>query len=132
MKALLLLVLAGALSGTACAGPGEGSQAMPAQRITREMPVARLALPQQHGRGVLIEVTRVDNPTRAGVTLVVRAKGHAEPLARFALFPPDQPARFALRVPGDVREVEVTLAPEEHAKAAPPLVEVRATAHRPD
>ena len=132
MKALLLLVLAGALSGTACAGPGEGSQAMPAQRITRETPTVVLALPERRERRVLIEVTRVENPEHAGVTLVVRAKGHAEPLARFTLFPPDQPARFALRVPEEAREVEVTLAPEEHTKAAPPTVEVRATVHKPD
>jgi len=111
------------LSGTACAGP-EANQTMPIQRITRAVPETTLALPAARRGRVVIEVTRVDNPGGVAVTLVVTGET-AEPLARFALYPPDKPARFAVRVPEGVTRLRVAL---EAKGEAPPLIELRVAA----
>ena len=104
------------------------SQAMPTAsdpvHLDASRPSQQLALPDHHGR-LTLEVT----PTRAGgegaVTLIVALPGGANPIARFSLYPVDQPARFALRVPADATSLIVTL---DRARGSNAALDVRAVA----
>lgn len=87
--------------------PEEPAMAVELDAESRE---ASLALPAERGDRVLVDVRPL--PGRAaGGTVSVYAEGSQEPLTRFTLYPPDQPARFAVSAPADVRRLRVVFEP---------------------
>jgi hypothetical protein len=87
--------------------PEEPGMAVELDAESRE---ASLALPAGRSGRVLVAVRPL--PGRAaGGTVSVFAEGSQELLARFTLYPPDQPARFAVAVPADVRRLRVVFEP---------------------
>ena len=115
----LLLVLA----ALAC---GQHPPDRPSVEIGAKVRAAVVALPVGHGGKVLIDIIRVVNPRQFPVNLTVRLTGQNRLLLRFALYPPDQPARVALRVPEGAAAVIVRL--EGSAQEGPALIELRAVA----
>lgn len=116
---LLLVVAAGCNSG-------EAPQPMAAPetvRLTAQAPEAVLVVPTGNAGKMLVEITRVDNPELHEVTLVVAFDGEKGAPQRFSLYPPDRPARIAVRVPGDARQMHVSI---ESRETLPALVELRA------
>jgi hypothetical protein len=72
---------------------------------------------------MLVEITRVDNPELREVTLVVTFEGANDAPQRFSLYPPDRPARIAVRVPKGAQRMHVRI---ESIEKLPALVELRA------
>lgn len=92
-------------------------------RLTPDSRTATLDLPSDHDGRAMIEVVQVDNPDQLSAMLAVRVPGQSQPLQRFSLYPPDQPARMALRVPQGARQVIVEL--EQQGSASPRAVSLR-------
>lgn len=87
--------------------PEEPGMAVELDAESRE---ASLALPAARGQRVLVDVRPV--PGRAsGGTVSVFADGSQDPLTRFTLYPPDQPARFAVSVPAAAQRLRVRFEP---------------------
>jgi hypothetical protein len=111
------------LAALACAQPPADQ---PIVAIGPKARAAVLALPTNHGGKIVIDVTRVLNPRQYPADLTVRLAVNDRPLARFALYPPDQPARIAVRVPKAAVSVIVRL--EGSVQRSPTLIELRAVA----
>jgi len=116
---LLLLVAAGCNSGEA-PRPMTTPETV---RLTAQAPEAVLTVPAENDGNVLVEVTRVDNPDLREVALVVAFEGENGAPQRFSLYPPNSPARIAVRVPGGARRMQVRI---ESSEKLPALVELRA------
>lgn len=92
-------------------------------RLTPHAPEAVLTVPTEDGGKMLVEITRVDNPELREVTLVVTFEGANDAPQRFSLYPPDRPARIAVRVPKGAQRMHVRI---ESIEKLPALVELRA------
>lgn len=91
-------------------------------RLTPQASEAVLAVPAGNDGRMLVEITRVDNPELREVTLVIAFEGADGPPQRFSLYPPDRPARIAVRVPEGARRMQVRI---ESREVLPALVELR-------
>jgi hypothetical protein len=124
MKVLAgLLFLATAACNSAEVPPPVTMTETPTVRLTPQAPEAVLAVPADSGGKLLLEVTRVDNPELREVMLVVAFEGSDHAPQRFSLYPPDRPARIAVRVHGDAQRMRVRI---ESSEKLPDLVELRA------
>ena len=93
----------------ACAGQGSEEPGM-AVVLDTEMRDASLGLPAPRSERVVVEVRPL--PGRAsGGTVSVYVEGVQAPLARFTLYPPDQPGRFAVTVPAGAERLRVHFEP---------------------
>lgn len=127
-------ILLAALAGQACAAPGSGNEAAQVTGARAGAPAlltpgageARLALPESAAaeQRAFLEVMRVTNPDRRPVILVVTVEGGGGGEQRLALYPPDKPARFALRLPRGAHGLRVRIDAGE--RGPPELVELRA------
>lgn len=120
-RAIGLLLLAAAACNSA--EPPPASPVTETVRLTPQGPAAELAVPPGNAGKVLVEVTRVDNPELREVTLIVSFEGENGDSQRFSFYPPDRPARIAVRVPEGARRMQVRI---ESRDKLPALVEVRA------
>ena len=78
--------------------------------MTSASPQAVLPIPSNSGR-LIIDVSAVENPDRAPVTITAMDDGSPPSEEKFTLYPPDQPSRFAIRVSRDATKLRLSLAP---------------------
>jgi hypothetical protein len=104
--------------------PEEPGMAVELDAESRE---ASLALPAQRSERVLLDVRPLPGFAGGG-TVSVFAEGSREPLARFTLYPPDQPARFAVAVAADVRRLRLLFEPARPGTRATVTVQLVAQA----
>ena len=105
MRAALLLV---ALAAPACsASVVTGSESAV---LSEAAPETRLAVPEPARDRVIIDVAKVVNPQREGVSFDVSTID-GRGIDRISLYPADQPASFPLRLPDGTRELRVRLMP---------------------
>ena len=105
------------------------SRAMPPSTDTpvvmnEASPRATLPIPSNSGR-LVIDIRDVVNPDLAPVTITATDDGSPAAVQRFTLFPPDQPARFAIRVSPNATKLLLSLAPSSEPGA--PRVAISAT-----
>jgi hypothetical protein len=116
------ILLAGTETGAACRpspqpGPGTGNHFMAdtitlsASRPRAQLPLSSLDL-QPNADVLTFSVLSVNNPRKLPIGIAVGvgndaggAKTEFTEIGRVALYPPDQPARFALRVPRSVQDM---------------------------
>jgi hypothetical protein len=109
-----------ALAVYACAaGPAEEGRI----QLSASAPEAGVEVPTRAGGLLGVEIVRIVNPARNAFTLLLVAEG-GEILARFAPFPPDEPARFAMRAPDRAGRFRLRIDPVDR-RPLPELVEVR-------
>jgi len=70
---------------------------------------AQLALPVNHGGTIILVADRVENDRQVPIVLVAEDNGRAAAPRQLTLYPPDRPARFALRLSPGATHVAVVL-----------------------
>jgi hypothetical protein len=121
-------LLALCLVQPACAGQASEEPGMSAV-LDAERREATLGLPASRAERMMVEVRPI--PGRAsGGTVSVFAEGMQAPLARFTLYPPDRPGRFAFTVPAAVRELHIRFDPVRQGGSAAVTVQLVAAPER--
>ena len=105
------------------------SRAMPPSTDTpvvmnEASPRATLPIPSNSGR-LVIDIRDVVNPDLAPVTITATDDGSPAAVQRFTLYPPDQPAQFAIKTSPNATKLLLTLVPSSEPGAA--RVAIRAT-----
>lgn len=91
----------------ACSDP-QPFESQPAE-LTPARAQARFALPADHGDAIILVVDQVANAGKVPIVLIAEANGQPAPVRRLTLYPPDRPARFALRLSPGATHVAVAL-----------------------
>lgn len=107
MSALAWLVLLLSLAGCSQAVPPTDSRPVILTSASRQADI-----PVQRGASqLLVEVSEVQNPATAPITIVVEDNGSPPMVDRFSLYPPDRPGRFSIRISPNATRIRVSLAP---------------------
>ena len=86
-------------------------------------PNAVLPIPLNSGR-LIIDVREVENPDQAPVTITAVDDGSPPSEEKFTLYPPDQPARFAIRTARGATRLRLSLVPSNEPGASRLVVRV--------
>jgi len=108
----------------ACSDP-QSFESKPAE-LTPAGARTHFALQADHGASVVLVVDEATNPRQVPIVLVAEDNGHGAVPRQLTLYPPDRPARFALRLSPDATRLTITLRTERHDETqSSPRVRVR-------